>query len=121
MTEAQERKALRLAGLGVRARTAVVGVQQVRRAAARGRLKLVLVAADASRNSRDKVLPLLNARGVPILEVSSAYALGATTGRVSTAAVGVLDASLARGIREAVGTDGHEARPVTVSEEERVG
>ncbi len=58
---AAERRLLGLVGLGMRARTAVVGVERVRDAARRGRLALAIVAPDASRNSLDKVLPLLAA------------------------------------------------------------
>lgn len=86
-------------GLGVRARTAVVGVQQVRDAALRGRLRLAVVASDASRHSLEKIVPLLEARRVSRLEVPSAVELGAAVGRESTAAVGILDGDLARGIR----------------------
>ena len=103
--EAAERKILRLVGLGVRARTAVVGVDQVRRATERGRVRVALVAADVSHNSRDKVLPLLRARRVPVIEVPSAARLGAAAGRPSTAAIGVTDAGLARGIRESFEAD----------------
>ena len=83
----------------MRARNAVVGVQQVRDAAFRGRLRLAVVALDASRHSLDKVLPLLDARHVPRFDVPSAAELGAAVGRQSTAAVGVVDGDLARGIR----------------------
>lgn len=83
----------------MRARNAVVGVEQVRRAAVRGQLRLAVVASDASHNSLDKVVPLLAARRIPHVEVPSAEELGAAVGRPSTAAVGVLNGDLARGIR----------------------
>jgi ribosomal protein L7Ae-like RNA K-turn-binding protein len=102
VTEAEERKILRLVGLGVRARTAVIGVDQVRRATERGRVRLALVAADVSHNSRDKVLPLLRARRVPVIELPSSARLGAAAGRASTAAIGVTDAGLAHGIKESI-------------------
>jgi ribosomal protein L7Ae-like RNA K-turn-binding protein len=105
VNEVRERKILRLAGLGVRARNAVVGVEQVRRAAERGRVRLGLVAVDASANSRDKILPLLVARGVEVIEMPSASRLGGIAGKASTTAIGILDARLARGMREAVQTD----------------
>jgi len=76
----------------------VVGVDQVRRAALKGKVKLAVVAPDAARNSLDKVLPLLAARHVRVIEAPSARELGAAVGRASTAAVGVLDAQLARGM-----------------------
>jgi ribosomal protein L7Ae-like RNA K-turn-binding protein len=95
------RKVLALVGLGVRARKVVIGVEQVRLAAARGRLALAVVAPDASKHSRDKVLPLLTGRRIDCIEGPSALELGAAVGRQTTAAVGVVDADLANGIRNA--------------------
>lgn len=96
------RKLLRLVGLGVRARGAVIGVQQVRDAAMRNQLAFAIVAPDASRHSLDKVLPLLNARRVRWVSAPSASALGAAVGRETTAAVGIVDRQLANGIRALV-------------------
>lgn len=97
-------KLLRLVGLGVRSRGVVVGVEQVRQAAKKGKLAFAVVAPDASANSRDKVVPLLVARGVKFVEGPSAAELGAAVGREQTAAVGVIDRELARGIRKLVGS-----------------
>jgi ribosomal protein L7Ae-like RNA K-turn-binding protein len=94
-----ERKLLGLLGLGVRARTALVGVEQVRNAAKRGKLVLAVVAPDASQNSLDKVIPLLRAKRVRVIEGPSAAVLGAAVGRNATAAIGIVDRDLARGIR----------------------
>ena len=95
------RKVLGLVGLGIRGRRAVVGVQQVRDAARRGKLKLALVAGDASKNSMDKVVPLLTARGVAMIEGLTSADLAAVCGRESVSAIGVLDSGLASGIRAA--------------------
>ena len=100
MDAATERRVLGLLGLGIRARNVVVGVEQVRIAARRGHLALAIVAPDASPNSRKKLLPLLTARRIPLREGPAAEALGALVGRETTAAVGVTDASLARGVRK---------------------
>jgi ribosomal protein L7Ae-like RNA K-turn-binding protein len=97
-----ERRVVGLIGLGMRARNVVVGVEQVRVAARRGRVVLALVAPDASRHSRDKVLPLLAARRVRVVERLSAATLGSAVGRESAAAVGITDASLAAGVRRLV-------------------
>lgn len=93
------KKVLGLAGLGVRGRLAVIGVERVREAAAKGTLKLAIVARDASKNSLDKVVPLLNAKHVMILDGISAASLGAAVGRDATAVIGIIDAQLAKGIR----------------------
>ena len=94
---------LRLLGLGVRGRGAVVGVERVREAALKGTLVLAVVAPDASRHSQEKVRPLLRARGVPVIEGPGATALGHAVGREATAVVGVLDPNLANGIQRMLG------------------
>ena len=91
---------LRMVGLGVRSRGAVVGVQQVRDAARRGKLALAVVASDASQHSLSKVVPLLVARHVRVVHAPSASDLGRAVGRDQTAAVGIVDRQLAQGIRE---------------------
>ena len=101
MSDVEER-VFRLLGLGVRSRGAVVGVKQVREAARRNRVFLAVVAVDASANSLEKVVPLLNARRVRFIEVPSAAALGAAVGRDQTAVVGITDRQLAAGVRELV-------------------
>jgi ribosomal protein L7Ae-like RNA K-turn-binding protein len=98
----RERRLLGLIGLGVRSRGAVVGVQQVRNAAQRGQLVLAIVAPDVSRHSREKVLPLLQARGIRVIEGPDAARLGNACGRETTAVVGIVDRALARGIGEVV-------------------
>lgn len=92
-------KILRLLGLGIRSRGAVVGVERVRENAKSGKLAFAVIAADASKNSLDKLLPLLRARRINFIEVPSASELGAAVGRDQTAAIGVLDRQLANGIR----------------------
>src|SRR3978361_1023697 len=93
---------LRLIGLGVRGRGAVVGVERVREGAKKNKVAFAIVAMDASRHSLDKVIPLLNARRVRFVEVPSAAELGGACGRETTAVVGIVDLQLAKGIRELV-------------------
>ncbi len=98
-------KLLRLIGLGVRGRGAVIGVENVREGAKRNKVAFAIVAADASRHSLDKIVPLLNARRVRFVEVPSAAELGGAVGRETTAVVGIVDRQLAKGIRELVEAD----------------
>lgn len=105
MEQAAKRKVLGLIGLGIRGRLAVVGVQQVRDGAKRDRLKLALVASDASQNSLNKVAALLHQRGVVTITDLSAAELGAVAGRESVAVIGVSDAGLSRGIMDAMSGD----------------
>ena len=107
MDPTTERRLLGLIGLGIRARNAVVGVEQVRMAARKGRLAMVFVAPDASPHSRKKLLPLLEASGVFVVQGPGAQALGSVAGRDSTAAIGILDRALASGLRKLL--DGEKA------------
>jgi ribosomal protein L7Ae-like RNA K-turn-binding protein len=84
-------------------------VENVREAAKRGKLVLAVVAPDASRHSLAKVTPLLEAKRVRIIEGPAAAQLGGAVGRDATAAVGVVDRDLARGILAIV--DGALASP----------
>ena len=99
MDAALQRKLLGLIGLGVRGRGAIIGVQQVKEAARRGKLHLAIAAKDASGNSLDKVLPLLRARGIAVVQGPGAAELGAAAGRDSVAVIGIVDNGLAKGIR----------------------
>ena len=107
--EVARRKVLGLVGLGLRGRLAVVGVQQVRDAAKRGKLKVALVASDASKNSLDKVSNLLKALEIPVVGALSSTELGGVAGRESVACIGVTNAGLARGIMTAIPAPGFEA------------
>ena len=64
LSAADRGRLLRLVGLGVRGRGAIVGVEQVRENAKKNKVAFAVVAMDASRHSLDKVVPLLNARRV---------------------------------------------------------
>ena len=96
------KKVLGLLGLGVRGRNVVVGAERVRSDAMKGTVVLAIVATDVSQHSLDKVVPLLRARHVEMIGWPSAAELGAAVGRETTAAVGIVDQGLARGIRGAV-------------------
>lgn len=91
---------VRLLGLGVRAGSVVIGVAGVRARLQRNALACVVLAADASPRTRDKVERLARARGVRVLVGPAADRLGVELGRgrLSVQAVGVADAALARGL-----------------------
>lgn len=88
-------RSLALLGMATRAGAVVTGTERVREAARAGTLQLVVIAADASDNSRGKLLPLLIARGISHVIRYERNELGAAIGRGPLSAVGVMDASLA--------------------------
>jgi ribosomal protein L7Ae-like RNA K-turn-binding protein len=102
LSEVARRKVLGLLGLGVRGRLVVVGAERVRLEAMKGAVELAIVAMDVSRHSLEKVSPILRARRIEVIEWPSAAELGDAVGRDTTAAVGIVDQALARGIRGAV-------------------
>jgi ribosomal protein L7Ae-like RNA K-turn-binding protein len=95
--------ALRMLGLAARAGSVVPGTAQVRQMARAGRVRFVIVAADASANSREKLLPLLAARRIPFAVASDREALGQAVGRGPLSAVGITDGALAARVAELLG------------------
>ncbi|MGD8726513.1 MAG: ribosomal L7Ae/L30e/S12e/Gadd45 family protein [Gemmatimonadales bacterium] len=89
---------LRLLGLGARAGSLVVGTNGVRAALKREELALVVVAADVSRRTEEKVLRLARAKGIRCLSGPVAVELGRVLGRTTVQVVGVRDAHLAAGM-----------------------
>ena len=87
-----------LLGLGARGRLLVIGVAGVRARLQRGTVSAVVLAADASPRTREKVERLAVARGIPVLKGPSAADLGQRLGRAPVQAVGVEDRALARGL-----------------------
>ena len=88
----------RLLGLGLRAGNVVIGVAGVRAGLQRGSLACVVLAADASARTLDKVARLAEAKQVPVLRGPNATELGAGLGKPPVQAVGVSDPALARGL-----------------------
>ncbi|CAN5837748.1 ribosomal L7Ae/L30e/S12e/Gadd45 family protein [soil metagenome] len=92
-------RTLSLLGMATRAGAVVPGTERVREAARNGTLRFALIAVDTSGNSRGKLLPLLEARGIPHVIRFDRAELGAAIGRAPVGAVGVLDAALAKRLR----------------------
>lgn len=90
---------LGLIGLGRRAGSVVVGTAGVRAGLQRGDIVLVVVAADCTTRTDEKVGRLARARAIPVLAGPDAITLGRAVGSSAVQAVGVRDAKLADGLR----------------------
>jgi ribosomal protein L7Ae-like RNA K-turn-binding protein len=88
-------RALGLLGMAARAGAVISGTDRVREAARGEGVRLVLLASDASANSREKLVPLLTARGISHVIRYDRNELGAAIGRGPLSAVGVTDRALA--------------------------
>jgi ribosomal protein L7Ae-like RNA K-turn-binding protein len=93
---------LRMLGLAARAGAVLPGTERVREAARAGALEFVLVAADASDNSRDKLLPLLAARQLPHAVRYTRAELGRAVGKAPVSAIGVTDRKFAARVKELI-------------------
>ena len=90
--------AIGLLGFGVKAGTVIIGTAGVRGALQKGRVVLVIVPDNPSERTKDKVVRLAEAKGIPVVRAPSAAALGAAVGADEVQAVAVRDRDLANGI-----------------------
>ena len=90
-----ERPDLRLLGLAARAGALVYGTDLVRRAVRAGRIRLAIVASDISDNTREKLGPLLENRGVVVIEGPDRGELGALVGKGPLSVIGMEEGSFA--------------------------
>lgn len=86
---------LSLLGLAARAGAIVPGTARVREGVATDTIRCAIVASDASGNAHDKVLPLLERRGVPHAVRYDRAALGAAVGKSELSAIGITDRGFA--------------------------
>jgi ribosomal protein L7Ae-like RNA K-turn-binding protein len=90
------RALLDLLGLAARARAVTFGTDATRAAVRDGEARCVILAADVSPTQAQKLVPLVQARGVPCFRCLTREEIGAAVGRASVSAVGFTQESFAR-------------------------
>ena len=100
---ASEGELLSLLGLAARAGAIVTGTDMVRRGIREGGVDHVILAADASPTQQQKLVPLLEARGVPYGILLDRERLGAATGKGPVSAMGITNPGFARRAAELAG------------------
>ena len=93
---APARALLSLLGLAARARALATGTDAARGAARDGKLAAAVLAGDASPTQLRKLVPLLQARGIPFAVCTNQADLGAAVGKGPVSAVGITDPGFAR-------------------------
>ena len=73
----------------------VPGTERVQRGVRGGTVRYAIVAADLTETGRDKLLPVLDGRGIPFVVRYDRVELGRAVGRSPLAAVGVTDRGFA--------------------------
>lgn len=96
------RRILDLIGLAARAGRVAFGTERVREAVRQGAARYVIIAADAAEGARDKLLPLLRARGVDHAIEFERWELGRALGRGPLSAVALLAGPLAERVQALV-------------------
>ncbi|MDK2784262.1 MAG: hypothetical protein PWQ41_1246 [Bacillota bacterium] len=95
-------------GLARRAGRLVVGDQSCRKALARGRARLIILAADGSERTQKTFRELGERAGVPTCRVASKVELGRWLGRDRVAVAVITDAQLVRGLKAVLAGAGDE-------------
>jgi ribosomal protein L7Ae-like RNA K-turn-binding protein len=90
-----EKALLDLLGLAARAGAVVTGTDMVRRGIRDGEVVHVILAADASPTQQQKLVPLLEVRGVPFRALLDRERLGAALGKGAVSAVGLTNRGFA--------------------------
>lgn len=98
-------KALSLIGLATKAGRTVSGEFSTEKAVKGGRASLVVVAGNASENTKKKFRNMCEFYGVPIYFYKDKDTLGNAMGKEFRASLAVLDEGFANGIRKAMETD----------------
>jgi len=100
---------LKLLGFANRARKLTFGMHATVSAIRKKNMRLVLLAADLSENSKRKITNEIGTQ-TPILTVGSKDFFGRIAGRAELGIVGVVDSSFAKSIRKLVSNSG-SSRP----------
>lgn len=99
----KKNKVLSLAGVAAKAGKIASGEFSVEKAVKTGKGHLVILAEDASANTRKKFTNMCTHYGVPILFIEDREILGRAIGRDFRASIAVLDAGLAKAMLDAEG------------------
>ena len=84
-------KALSMLGLATRARKCVSGEFSVEKAIKEGKAQLVIIAGDASDNTKKHFSDMCDYRNIPVYTYSDRESLGKCTGKAARASVAVTD------------------------------
>lgn len=92
-------KLLNMLGLGVKAGKAVFGAEMTMRAITKNHgVRLVILASDASENTREEFIHRCKVRQIPCLTYATKEALGKAAGKSPKAVVSIIDENIAKAI-----------------------
>ena len=92
-------KILGLIGLAARARKVCFGADSVEEKTGKGKVKLLVVAEDASERTKDKFKKLAEKQSIPIITIGSIEVLSKAMGKTNKAILGIEDINLSNEIQ----------------------
>ena len=93
-------KVLSLLGIAAKAGKVASGEFSTEKAVKEGKAYLVIVASDASENTKKKYYDLVTFYGVPLYEVFSKEKMGESIGKVHRAAIAVTDTGFSQALHK---------------------
>ena len=102
----RQNKALSLLGLAIRGRNLVSGEFQTENAVKSGHAMLVIVAEDASANTKKLFSDKSSYYGVPVYQYGTKESLGEAIGKEQRSSLAVCDAGLAQAVMKALEGEG---------------
>lgn len=101
----REQEILNLLGLALRAGKIETGTEKVMASIRAKRYKLVILADDASDNSKEKIIRLAENNNVPLVVWGTSDVLADAIGKGITIAIGIKDAGFAKTIKKKFETE----------------
>ncbi|SEN33829.1 Ribosomal protein L7Ae [Paenibacillus sp. OV219] len=102
MTMTKKHKALSLLGMAMRAGKLVTGDETVLKAVKQGKAKIVIVAADASDNTKKKFRDKCATYNVKLIEAFDRITIGEAIGKSERVLLGVTDAGFSKSILQSL-------------------
>lgn len=99
MNKLKQQKVLNIVGLAFRARKCVLGVDSIIEHVQKRRVHFVLIASDAKKNSKKKLIDKCNTYNVAYNEIANRELLGNAIGKQERVAIAILDKGFARKIQ----------------------
>ena len=94
------KKILGLIGLAARARKVCFGADSVEEKTKKGKVKLLIIAEDASNRTKDKFIKLANEKNIPIIIKEKIETLSKAIGKSNKAIIGIEDINLSNEIQK---------------------
>ena len=93
-----EKKMLGMLGIATKAGKITFGAESCKEAITKNKIKLVLLAKDASERTKTKFEMLANSKRIPAFEVSNIEEMSKAIGKKNKAVVGILDFKFSKAI-----------------------